>query len=407
MRPILIPLVLLCAIWTLSYAQKDAPDDALAPLVEVLRDSDDPAFQLDILKGMADALKGRRGIKMPADWPKVAAKLAKSPNAEVRTLTASLSTLFGDVASIDAARKVVMDKKAPAEERRKALASLLDNRPPDLATMLQQLLADADLRGAALKGLAAYDDPKTPAAIFSRYNDLTPAEKLDALNTLAAREGYALELIKALDQKKVQKTDMTAATIRTLSELKNANIDQWLAANWGNIRSSPEDKLKEISQVRQLVAAAKGKVDVSRGRAIYAKTCQQCHTLFGEGGKVGPDLTGSGRADLEYLLTNVIDPNAVVGKDYQVWNIRLKDKRQIAGIISRQDEQTVTVQTENETITLGKNEIMRMKQSDVSMMPEGLVTALPEHEIVELFEYLRSPQQVPMAATQPVTKPAQ
>ena len=55
-----------------------------------------------------------------------------------------------------------------------------------------------------------------------------------------------------------------------------------------------------------------------------AKTCQQCHQLFGEGGKVGPDITGANRADIDYLMVNIVDPRAVIPKDYQVTNIWLK-----------------------------------------------------------------------------------
>ena len=60
-------------------------------LVRVLRRSDDPAYQLDILKGMNEALKGRRGVAMPKEWPEVYAKLSKSPNVYVRSLAQSLA----------------------------------------------------------------------------------------------------------------------------------------------------------------------------------------------------------------------------------------------------------------------------------------------------------------------------
>ena len=56
--------------------------------------------------------------------------------------------------------------------------------------------------------------------------------------------------------------------------------------------------------------------DLSLGRALFAKTCAKCHTLFGVGGKVGPDITGSNRANLDYLLENILDPSAVIPKEY-------------------------------------------------------------------------------------------
>ena len=57
--------------------------------------------------------------------------------------------------------------------------------------------------------------------------------------------------------------------------------------------------------------------DLSLGRALFVKTCAQCHTLYGTGGKVGPDITGSNRPNLDYLLENILDPSAVIPNDYK------------------------------------------------------------------------------------------
>jgi len=253
--------------------------------------------------------------------------------------------------------------------------------------------------------LARYDDPKTPAAIFSQYSNLSAAEKLDALNTLASRDIYAMELLRKLDDKSIPAKEITPATVRQLSELKNEKIDQWIATSWGSVKTTPEDKLKEMARIRDLVKAAKPEfISASRGRAIFNKTCVQCHTLFGEGGKVGPDLTGSGRSDLEYILMNVVDPNAVVGKDYQVWLVRLKDKRLISGIISREDDNAITLLTETETLTIPKTAIERRKQADVSMMPEGLLTGLEKTDLLDLIAYLQTPSQVPLPPNASATR---
>ena len=395
MRLVLISILLLgCSARCLA----DDSSDTLGPLVQLLAESDDAQFQLDILKGMSEALKGRAGIAMPQNWPAAAEKLGRSSSAEVRAMAQSLSSFFGDPATMEKLKKVVKDRSAAADARRKALADLIEAKQKDLAPLLQEFIADADLRGQALRALGGYDDPKTPAAIFAQYGTFSATDKLDALNTLASRDGYALELLKKLEDKSIPAKDVSPATVRQLSELKDAAIDKWIASSWGSVKSTPEDKLAEMARIRDLVNSAKPEqISASRGRSVYMKTCAQCHTLFGEGGKVGPDLTGSGRGDLEYILTNVVDPNAVVGKDYQVWLIRLKDKRLISGIISREDENGVTVLTETETMVLPKPKIERMKQADVSMMPEGLFSGLEKQDLLDLISYLRSPNQVPLA----------
>ncbi|HEV8291394.1 MAG TPA: c-type cytochrome [Tepidisphaeraceae bacterium] len=402
MRSFLI-LVLLLGCPVRCFADDSA--DTLGPLVQLLAESDDAQFQLDILKGMSEALKGRAGMAMPQNWPAAAEKLSKSPNADVRAMGQSLSSFFGDPATMEKLKKVVKDKSAAADVRKKALGDLIEAKQKDLAPLLQELIADSDLRGQALRGLAGYDHPKTPAAILANYGTFSSTDKLDALNTLASRDAYAMELLKKLQDKTIPAKDVTPATVRQLSELKDERIDKWIATSWGSVKSTPEDKLAEMARIREVVKSARSEqVSASRGRGVFMKTCAQCHTLFGEGGKVGPDLTGSGRSDLEYILTNVVDPNAVVGKDYQVWLIRLKDKRLISGIISREDENGITVLTETETMVLPKGKIERMKQADVSMMPEGLLTGLEKQDLLDLISYLRSPSQVPLPANAAASK---
>jgi putative heme-binding domain-containing protein len=130
---------------------------------------------------------------------------------------------------------------------------------------------------------------------------------------------------------------------------------------------------------------------------VFAKTCQQCHTLFGEGGKVGPDLTGSNRANLEYVLSNILDPSAVMAKEYQPTIVTLVDGRVITGIIKEQDKNTVTVQTPNETLTIGREDIEETTSTTVSMMPADLLKQHTEAEVRALIAYLASPRQAPLA----------
>jgi len=126
----------------------------------------------------------------------------------------------------------------------------------------------------------------------------------------------------------------------------------------------------------------------------------QCHTLFDVGGKVGPDLTGSNRADPEYLTSNIVDPGAVIPVDYQVSVVRLKDKRVLSGIVKAQDPSSITLVTEAETLVIPRGDIDLQKvQTGISMMPEGLIAGMSDSDFRDLAVYLRSPKQVPMQAT--------
>ena len=388
--------LLACSASPIARAADDA-SEALPALVELLSSSDDPQFHLDILKGMSKGLEGRREVKMPAGWDAITEKLSRSPNAQVRELAQSLSLKFGSASALKALRGTLMNASAAPAARSNALASLLQIKDPALPESLQQLLGDPVMRAAALRGLAAYDDPKTPMAVLAVYPSLSAAEKQDALNTLASRAGYARALLTAVGEKKIPAMDLTADIIRSLRNLKDPRIDQQVVKNWGVARETEGDKLKDIARFKKLVQD-KGYGDARRGRAVFSRTCQQCHTLFGEGGKVGPDITGSNRGDLDYVLQNAIDPNAIIPNDYRTSNIETKDERSITGIVTKQDDNAITVVTANETLVIPRSELKSLTQTELSMMPEGLLQAITEDEVRDLLAYLRSPVQVPLPA---------
>ena len=147
------------------------------------------------------------------------------------------------------------------------------------------------------------------------------------------------------------------------------------------------------------MASAPGPVDLAHGRHLYQKVCAQCHTLYGAGGKVGPDLTGSNRPSLDYLLENILDPSAVIPKDYAATVIELKNGRFLTGMIRDENPNTLTVVGANETLTLAKADIEDRKASELSMMPDNLVANLDNRQLRDLLGYLRHPSQTPILAT--------
>ena len=138
------------------------------------------------------------------------------------------------------------------------------------------------------------------------------------------------------------------------------------------------------------------KADARKGRAVFASVCAACHKLYGEGAAIGPELTGSDRHNLDYLLGNIIDPNAVVPADYRVSVLKLKDGRVLTGVIPEQTDKLVTVQTPAERITVQRSDIAEQQQMSQSLMPEGLLQALGEDNVKHLFAYLMSNGQVPL-----------
>jgi putative heme-binding domain-containing protein len=370
--------------------------DTLAPLVQLLSESEDPQLQLDVLRGMSDGLKGQRALKAPEGWHALEKKLAGSPDAQIRDLVKSLSLTFGSSSALASLRETLSNPKADFGARTNALNSLLLAKDTELAPVLQHLTREPMLRGAAIRGLAVFEDAKTPEVVLGVYSLLTVPEQKDALNTLASRSAYARVLAAALSSKKIPARDLTADLVRQLRAFNDPQVNDAVDRLWGVARESGEDKKQEIAKYKALLKNISGS-DTANGRAVFARICQQCHTLFGEGGKVGPDITGSNRADLDYILETVVDPNAVIPNDYRTSTIQTKDERVITGIITRQDDNSLSVVTANETLLLSRGDVESIQHSEFSMMPDGLIQSLTDGEVRDLIAYLRSPAQVPLA----------
>ena len=387
---------LLFAIVLLSPAQLRAQDaEALAALVGVLKESDAPGFQLDILKGISAALKGQRNLKPPKGWDVVAARLAKSPNAEVRQLAQQLSLTFGSKTAMAALRKVLTNGKAKLPVRRKALAALVAARDVKLPEVLRGLLSEPELRREALRGLGAFEDAKTAPAILKIFAKLDTAGKRDALTTLASRVSSAKALMAAVTRGTVKANELPADIVRQLRAHGVKDINATLDKVWGVSRSTPAAKLAEIAKYKKLLEAKVNRPDnLPRGRALFQRTCAQCHKLYGEGGEIGPDITGSNRNNLDYLITNMLDPNAEIPNDYRTTILRTKDNRVLVGVIRRSEGQSVTIATPAEVVTVAKRDVAAIDPQDFSMMPVGLVLALKVDELRDLVAYLRGSRQV-------------
>lgn len=395
----------LCVLTLVSVATSADPepktaaaqDDNLGPLVGLLTTVDDAQFQLDLLQGMHLALNGRRNIPMPGGWEAAYPKLKASAEPRVREVSRALAVLFGDKSALAEVRATLVDAKAAPDARQAALAVLLQRRPEDLVRLLQALLDDTAMRGAAIRGLAAYADPQTPALVLKYYATLNDAERDDAVNTLASRPEYARALLAAMEAGTVKRGEVSAFTARQIVAFQDSALIEKLNSVWGEIRPASAERVALTAKYKQLLTPdALQNADRSAGRKVFSKSCAACHKLFDEGGKIGPELTGAQRANLDYVLENLLDPSAVVGRDYQVLKVVTVDGRTINGIVRQENDNALVLQTPNDLVTVPLSEIEERVRSTVSMMPEGLLSRMTDEEVRQLVAYLASPGQVPL-----------
>jgi putative heme-binding domain-containing protein len=129
------------------------------------------------------------------------------------------------------------------------------------------------------------------------------------------------------------------------------------------------------------------------GRKAYVDTgCGQCHRFEGEGGSVGPDLTGvSSRLKPHDLLESILLPSKVIADEYASTIIQTVGGAVVSGRVEREDAQVVVLRPmSGEAVTIPKKDVMDRRKSDVSNMPSGIVNVLQKEQILDLLAYLLS-----------------
>jgi putative heme-binding domain-containing protein len=377
----------------------DATAEGMLAVIDAVAKTDDSAVRLELLSGLDEGLAGRRQVEMPENWLTVRQALYESNLAALGRVARELAVTFGDPDALAEWRELVGNRDASAAERRGAIGTLVGVKDAQLVSSLYRLLEEPALRRDALRALGAFDDAETPERVLAVYPALDLFERRDALGTLASRVSYSHRLLDAVVAEKVASADITADVVRQLRNLRDDELEQRIREVWGTVRDTSEAKAEQIAQFKKLVDRHKKEADVALGRAVFAKTCQQCHKLFGTGDDIGPELTGSNRADINYLLDNVVDPSGLIANDYVATVFITDDGRTLTGLVRIENDQAVTVVTANETVVIPKDEIEERQASTASMMPDDLLNALSEHEVASLVAYLASAEQVPMLAT--------
>ena len=377
-----------------NTARRLATDLATKPeridgLLALASSSFDETKAASILRGISLALRGTAKAKAPANWPAFAAQAAKVP--ALADNIRSLNVIFGDGRALDEIRALALDSKAEIPARRQAVESLIAAKPADLRTTLEKLIAtDRDLMGAALRGMAVFDD--AGPFIATNYQRLRPDLRAAVVPAMCSRPAFAAALLDAVANGKIARSDITPYHARQIAALADEAVTKRLAEVWGSVATTSDQKKTRMAELRAaLTPEVVAKADIEKGRAIYTQACAACHTLYDlgqTGANLGPNLTGSGRGDINYLLENIVDPSAIVPADYKLSTVTMKDGRVLSGFISTQNAQTMTLRTMTETQTLDRTTVAKTEASAQSLMPEGILDALKPDPIRDLFGFL-------------------
>ncbi|MEM8487783.1 MAG: PVC-type heme-binding CxxCH protein [Bacteroidota bacterium] len=344
-----------------------------------------------LLRGMLDALEGRTDLETPAAWPAVYQSLQKD-SEDVQRLAVQVGQQFGDAEAAKALLASLADPATSDADKNNAIRGLASKQREELVAQLPALIDEPAVQIEAIRAVAAYDNRVLGSQLLAKYESLDSDARREAAQTMATRPVYGWMLAEAIKKNPDYKADIPVYVARQLRRV----VGNGFVEIWGPIDSMSDDKSAAYERYTALLTDnAVAAADASAGRAVFEQSCGTCHKMYGDGGDIGPELTGSNRANLDYILSNMLSPSEVIQDDYKLVVITTHDGRTYMGNVSGEDDRQVTLRVVGQdAVVIGKSTIRSREVTPNSMMPEGLLQALPDEKVLQLVSYLRTSQQV-------------
>ncbi len=350
------------------------------------------AYLHTVLTGVNLGLKGRINAPRPKSWDLIAGQ--KSPATQ--KLVRELGVVFGDGRAIAELETIARGKGQwePAV-RSAALQTLIQSDATGTREICEELLADQHVNLLAARGLSQFDEPEIAQSLVDRYRNFRSPARPQVMSMLVTRKSFARVMLQAMEQGKIPTNDLSAFQVRQIKSFGDPKLTHLVGRVWGEVRTTPNEIQSKIDSLKEsLKTSLPAEAQLGNGRRLFKKLCQNCHRLFGEGEQIGPDLTGSNRNDIDYLLNNVVDPSAIVAKDYRMTILLTTDDRIFNGLITNETDRTISIQTATENLSFDKEKIRNQKLTEKSPMPDGLLDTLSGNEIRDLIRYLQQPTRI-------------
>jgi putative heme-binding domain-containing protein len=373
------------------------PDADLAPVREILRrlmvhDTKLAQRCLCLIAGrLPEMSEARRGQLRDALRPVISPGPAGKPRTPLSFEIQLLASRLG-IGSVDPG--FVRERFGAADQdeatRLQALDALIAFHDPALPRILDQVFASAApaFLARVLTALGRSDDPKLVQVVLARLPSLAPALEPLAVDLLLQREPWARKLLDAVLAGKLPRSTLDANHLRKIMESNDREAIWAVEKSWGKIRSE-RDPLRENVVARMGDYLRRHPGDPRGGQAVFRKVCAQCHTIYGEGQAVGPDLTGNGRGSFDQLLASVFDPSLVIGPAYQTTTVVTEDGRNLTGLLSEDSERRIVLKLPGGgQEVVPRTNVRFTRTSKLSMMPEGIENLLSKTELADLFAFL-------------------
>jgi len=372
-----------------------ATDESLTACAKLLAMAPSPADVELVIRGMEKGLEGRTFAKVPEVLQKPLDDLWKQSLPFPKPALVRLAMRLGSEPAYRYALFRASDRESRVPDRValvEALGQMGKADDPQTVPAILKLLEfePAALQAAAMNALERFPNPEIGEKILAGLSNMNPPLRARALSLLCGRQAWALALLNAVDARQIDPKEIATDQLQRIALHNDKELNKLIEKHWGKIQQQTTgEKQARIHGLNVSLRMSPG--DPTRGKPLFTKHCAACHNLFGEGNKVGPELTGADRKNLNFLLTNIVDPSAVIRKEFFSHTVQMNDGRVLVGLIAESTPTTVTIlDAKNQRTVLATSEIDEMEQSPLSLMPEKILDPLSVQEVRDLFSYLQS-----------------
>jgi putative heme-binding domain-containing protein len=365
--------------------------DACAKLLALAPRAEDRAI---VVEGLADAFEGGKIPELPP-------ALATALKAHLASKLDSDLALAVKTGSAEAAKKaiaIIRDDKAPTANRVALVQAFADAGNREVIPAILHVFSrpgNPTIRQALLPLAAKFDDPALAAAVIksyeSRFSQTAPLKDA-AFRMLASRPEWARLFLGEIDRWQIRAKDVAPDIVHQLELYRNPEFDRLIRKHWpaSATKLSSQEKVAEMQRIKQALGAGAG--DATKGKEHFTQRCAACHILFGEGGQIGPDLTGYERNNPDFWLVATLDPSVEIREGFGAYTAKLKDGQTLMGMLVQQDAGNVVLKDMAGTRhTARTGEIDKLEALPQSLMPEGLLGGLDDAALRDLFAYLQKP----------------
>jgi len=246
---------------------------------------------------------------------------------------------------------------------------------------------DARVQSAAVAALSRMNHDNVPQTLLKDWASHTPSLRSEIVDALLSRRSWTRELLSAIKTGKVEATDISAVHRQRLLSLRNRELRKLAADVLKSVRAE-SDRAKVVARLQ---SSLKLDGDVSRGKAVFKKTCAACHRLEDVGKNVGPDLTALKDNSPPALLAAILDPNRNVESKYVNYVAVTNSGRTFTGLLANEAGGSITlVGPEGKQHVLLRRDLERLRSTSKSAMPEGLEKDLQRQAVADVIAYVRS-----------------